>query len=416
MAILQAQVVFHDNAFKLLTIGLIGIVMSAEEFTLYKVLVGILTILPFVLLAPVAGWVSDRFRKSRVIQAVMMAQLAVTAIMIAGIQSRQIMVCVAAFGMLSALCALISPAKIGIIKEYVGEKKLGFYAGWVEMLTVMAILVGAYAGGTGFDWFVRRSGMDPWRGALEGAWALGALAVIACLMSFLLASSDRHEAEPFRKQLIFSHFSQIDSLWGNVPVRVCCLGISYFYAVGGVVFLVLVDVGLLLHPDGVGTAGATGYMMALMGAGIILGSFLAGLLSRSGVETGLIPWGAALMALSYGLLYALPVEAWIFYVVLFMGGMGGGLYVVPLNAWLQNMAEPSRRGGIFAGMNLVTNLFSIAALAFYFVLIRHFKLTPEDQFFVLMMVAIGVTVIAFRLLWPSVLRLGRRFSLIVHDQ
>ncbi len=408
MALIQAQVVFNDNAFKLITIGLIGIVMTTGESTFYKVMVAVLTILPFVLLAPLSGWISDRFPKFRVIQMVMLGQVLVTAIMLFGIHHREISFCIVAFAGLSALCAIISPAKIGIIKEYVGHDRLGFYAGFVEMLTVLAILGGAFLGGTCFDWFTRFFENEPWVGAFWCAVSFGVLSGSSFVSSLFLSRSESHVAPAFRWKLLVEHFGQIQELWNDLEVRICALGIAYFYAVGGVVFLVLVDVGLMLHPGGVGAAGATGVMMALMGTGIAAGSLTAGILSRKSIELGAIPLGAGIMALSYASLFFLPAEALLFYILLFLGGFGGGLYIVPLNARLQDIVPPARRGGIFAGMNLLTNLFAVAALLGYYLLIEHFKLTPSDQFFVLMMTGTGVAILAFRQLMADFFRLLAR--------
>src|SRR5271170_3465728 len=82
----QIQVLLNDNAAKLMLIAL-GISVASEIFPhnhhdadttakMIKTTLAAIIILPFILLAPTAGWVADRFSKRNVIVLTLWAQFA----------------------------------------------------------------------------------------------------------------------------------------------------------------------------------------------------------------------------------------------------------------------------------------------------------------------------------------------------
>jgi acyl-[acyl-carrier-protein]-phospholipid O-acyltransferase/long-chain-fatty-acid--[acyl-carrier-protein] ligase len=83
----------------------------------------------------------------------------------------------------------------------------------------------------------------------------------------------------------------------------------------------------------------TGLLVTALAVGIGIGSITAGWLSGDTVEIGLIPLGAALLgaaAILLGFAHSFAFSA----VWLAAAGFAGGLFIVPLNAFLQEHAEP----------------------------------------------------------------------------
>ncbi len=85
----QIQVLLNDNAAKLMLIAL-GAAVAPEFFPghpedaetrakLIKTILAAIIILPFVLFAPTAGWISDRFSKRNVIVSTLWAQFGIMA-------------------------------------------------------------------------------------------------------------------------------------------------------------------------------------------------------------------------------------------------------------------------------------------------------------------------------------------------
>jgi len=69
----------------------------------------------------------------------------------------------------------------------------------------------------------------------------------------------------------------------------------------------------------------------------------------------------------------------IFLGALFAMGVAGALFVVPLNAHLQEQVEPERRGRILSANNLFVNLFGIVAVLIQYVVSAEFGVTPRHQ-------------------------------------
>jgi hypothetical protein len=73
----QAQVAFNDNATKLILIGLVQWLLAAGQASRLISVISLLLIAPFVLFAPLTGWLADRYALRDVMSASLWLQLAV---------------------------------------------------------------------------------------------------------------------------------------------------------------------------------------------------------------------------------------------------------------------------------------------------------------------------------------------------
>jgi len=139
---------------------------------------GLMMALPMVLFAPLAGWVSDRFSKRDVMLAASIVQALVLAAICAAVTLKNMPLALCGFFALAMQSAFFSPAKIGINKELVGSKHLGFAAGIQQMTAMLAILAGQIFAGWLFDYRLTHHG-----GGVKIAWevALGPLLLLAAL-------------------------------------------------------------------------------------------------------------------------------------------------------------------------------------------------------------------------------------------
>lgn len=383
----QIQVLLNDNAAKLMLITL-GAVVAPELFPgnpsnaeasakLIKTVLAAIIILPFVLFSPTAGWISDRFSKRNVIVATLWAQFAIMGLIGAGLWGHYISVAIFGLFLLGVQCAIFSPAKQGIIKEIVTATKISSAIGIVEVTAIASMLVGGLAGGALYD-FCFSTLDNAWRAAEATMAVLTVLALLSLVAGYQIQPTPAHTRQPFRTGLLWEHFGQLRDVWCEQPIRLCVLGISYFYGLAGALYLTLFEVAHAMHPL-VGAASQTGIYAATLGVGIICGSFLVTRMTTHQVEIGLIPIGSfgliggTLMA---GLCYPKSV---LFLVALFGMGLAGALFVVPLNAHLQEQVEPGRRGRILSANNLFVNLFGIVAVLIQYVVSAEFGVDPRKQ-------------------------------------
>jgi acyl-[acyl-carrier-protein]-phospholipid O-acyltransferase/long-chain-fatty-acid--[acyl-carrier-protein] ligase len=109
-------------------------------------------------------------------------------------------------------------------------------------------------------------------------------------------------------------------------------------------------------------------LIALVGLGVGIGSWLAGYLSGKKLELGLVPIGAAFIALTAVVLAGVAHSTPAMVGCLIMIGAAAGLYIVPLYTLLQHRAPKESKGGLVATSNFLNVAGGlVAVIAFYVV-------------------------------------------------
>ncbi|HRQ88475.1 MAG TPA: hypothetical protein PLA50_06740, partial [Bacteroidia bacterium] len=123
--VVQAHNAFNDNFVKLALITLTVTVAAGTATAKYiENILAAMIPLPFILFAPLAGWLSDRFAKSRVIQISLVAKLLIFGLFLFALSIRSVPLALFADFLFLVQSTLFSPAKFGILKEIVGSKRL----------------------------------------------------------------------------------------------------------------------------------------------------------------------------------------------------------------------------------------------------------------------------------------------------
>jgi acyl-[acyl-carrier-protein]-phospholipid O-acyltransferase/long-chain-fatty-acid--[acyl-carrier-protein] ligase len=431
LIVVQVQVLLNDNAAKLMLMAL-GVAVAPELVTrslermsvnghslvsaqaagdpalqakLIKTVLAAVILLPFILFSPTAGWIADRFAKRDVIVLTLWAQFAIMSILLVALIGHSIPLAVFGLFLLGTQCAIFSPAKQGIIKEIVSPTKIGRAVGVVEVTAIASMLIGGLAGGALFD--ISRTWLDsPWHAAQVTMGVLTVLALVALIAGYQIQPTSAHTNQPFRVELFWEHFGQLRDVWREPPVRLCVLGISYFYGLAGALYLTLFEISASIHLGGTGTASQTGEYAATLGLGIIMGSVLVTRLTTHQVEIGLIPIGSCGLiggALLAG--YSDP-RGPLFLAALFGMGLAGAMFVVPLNAHLQEQVEPSRRGRILSANNLFVNLFGLLAVICQYIISAEFNVAPHHQLLLYALPTLAVTIFIIFLTPEGLLRLA----------
>lgn len=405
----QTQVAFNDNAAKLVLTGLGVLVLTRTNQTDAAAslpnVVAALLVLPFILFSPVAGWLADRFPKSRVLHGALALQVLVMAILLAACALGNLPLALVGFGLLCLQSTVFSPAKQGIVKELVGSPRLAAATGWLELWTILAILAGTFLGGQLFDRATDHfAGTtlpladQPWWGAVAALGVLGVLALGAWAVFLPVPRTAAASSQPFSASLFYSHATQVRFLWRQRPLRLAALGIAWFFTLGGALFLTLLQAAREAHGGETGTASTGGLLMLYLGLGIAGGSALAARLQRRRLDPGLIPWAAVALALAlFGLGLAGPLSAAGPY-LLVLTGAAAALFLVPAAAFFQDRAPDDARGRCLAAGNLLNNLGGLAAAGFQAWLGRHLGWSPSAQFLLFAVLSVGVAIYAFRLL------------------
>ena len=418
--VVQAHNVFNDKISQFMLIGLAGVlvakvkagnlVIEGWELTAvesYKHICTTLMSLPFVLFAPLAGWLSDRYSKRTVLFLCMIIQISVLAWIVVCLQANALWWATLGFFVLAIQSTLLSPAKMGIAKELVGSHRLAKAIGLMQMLVIVSIIIGTIVGGQAFDNLQADYAGDDsgeWKAARIIAWVLLIAAVAPFFVLMLVKKTPVQDKQPFRPAILLRHFTHLAELFRRREMRLAAFGVTFFWFAGGMVQLTLILAGLEIHPDAKGALSATTTMWGFVGVGIALGNLTVSLVSKDRIELGLVPLGA--LGMAFGLTVSGIATNGSFFGNggLFIMGVSSGMFLVPLNAYIQDLAESKMRGRIQSALNLLTAIAGIAAIGVQWVFEQQLGWGSATQFWVLAAMALGVAAYITQLLPRHFLR------------
>ncbi len=346
LLVAQFAVVFNGGAWKLLVallalraagVGTSGPEFEAKAQALTTLAFCVFT-LPFVLVSLPAGLLADRVGK----RTLLVALTAVEVVLLAAGTAALLVdsAGVAPFVVLALLGvqgALFSPAKYGILPELLPHERLSEGNGRLELGTFLGIIAGVGAGGLLLD----LTEPHVWLAGLP----LTFLAAAGLAAAWTIPSVPPARASGGLVETVAGAWSAVRA---DRVLRLSIIGSAFYWTVAS-----------LLGQDVLIYAKATLQLsdaravvpLAVFGLGVGLGSFLAGRMSASKVEYGLIPLGAAGLALFTLPLAALGPGAAATAALMVPLGVASGFLVVPLDALIQWRAPADRRGGVIALAN-----------------------------------------------------------------
>ncbi|MCB1207949.1 MAG: MFS transporter [Verrucomicrobiales bacterium] len=401
--LVQALNAFNDNFVKMLLVSLALTVAKGTQLgdNMMETLMLVFSI-PFIVLAPTAGWLSDRFSKRQVIVWMQLAQMGCFGLVGAAVLLRDphwsLWLGLVGFFFLAAQSTFFSPAKLGIIKEIVGTKRLGSVSGLLQMTMLSCVLAGIWAGGTCYQYLLEK-GHSPWASML---WPIGVISVVGLLqlaVSTFIIQTPAHPDITFRKEVAWQHLGQLKLLFAKRPIRLAGLGISFFWLVSNAVGMIVVTLAAEMDRG----PAEVSKLAALLGLGVIIGSLLAGVICRRRLELGLIPVAGFGMAAGLVAAGLVPLGGMQMYAALVGTGIAGGCFMVPLYAFVQDRSAPDERGRIMAAINLLDCVATIL-VGVIVVVLKKFGLSGGQQlmFFATAM-ALG-TLYTMRLLPQDLIR------------
>jgi LPLT family lysophospholipid transporter-like MFS transporter len=254
-----------------------------------------------------------------------------------------------AYAVIGLGAAAYSPAKYGILPELVEEQSLVKANGWIEGSTIVAILAGTLVGAALADYSV----------------PVALLGVIALYVgSALIALTIRHtQVVGVATSAALGNFiHQVRGLLATPRARFATLGVSLFWAAATVLRVLLVawaPAVLFLE-----TTTDIAQLTLFVALGIAVGAVLV---------PRLIPMAylrrARLAAYAMGfviILLATLDSVWTARAALLLAGVCGGLFVVPINAALQEIGHRTiGSGGAVAIQNFFENLAMLVASGIY---------------------------------------------------
>lgn len=309
-------------------------------------------VVAFILLAPFVGPFADSLPKGRVMMVANGLKFAGSAAMLAGLNP------LLAYNLVGIGAAAYSPAKYGILSELVATTELVKANSLMEGSTIVAILVGAVAGGMLADWSVT--------GALAAVSGCYLAAALANTLIPRLPAAHPSDRLAFTV-LIHDFWLALSTLFRHADARFSLIGTSIFWGTGSTLRFMLVawvPVALLITDTS-----TPANLSGVVAVGIAFGAAAAARWVTLETANRALPAGLmiGLLILAFAQLTSLTAS----YTLLVLIGACGGFYVVPLNALLQERGhETVGSGHAIAVQNFFENLTMLLMVGLYVLLSR----------------------------------------------
>ncbi|MCH9699077.1 MAG: lysophospholipid transporter LplT [Gammaproteobacteria bacterium] len=331
---------FGDNA---ILFAVVALVMQHSDLpSWYIPAIQSVFIFAYIALAPFAGPFADQHQKRYVL--LIGNVLKALGAMLILIKVEPLI----AFILVGAGAALYSPAKYGILPELVDEDELVKANSWVEGSTIVAILLGMVVGAKVADHSIPL--------ALQMTIVLFFLSAAATLMlpSVMHSGSIKPTAMDFIKDI---------KLFVAKPIaRFSLFSAALFWSAAAVLRVMLVAWGAIVL--GMTNASDVAQLTLFLAIGIIIGAALAPkfipMHHLRRVRFAGFALGFLILALGF-VTSLIPAQ-----ITLLVIGIAGGLYIVPINATLQEIGHQSiGSGSAVAILNFCNNTCMLISVGIY---------------------------------------------------
>ncbi|MBK1872561.1 MFS transporter [Marinobacter sp. 1-3A] len=391
---------FNDNLYKSALLLLIAYkttgLMGLSVNTVIN-LAAFLFILPFFLFSGIAGQMADSYEKAAIIRKVKLAEIAIMVLATLALWIGWYEGLLALLFLMGAQSTFFGPVKYAILPQVLGDDELVGGNGLVSMGTFVAILLGTIAAGLLMG--------------LEGAAKLTATSVLVMAVLGYIAARQVPDTgvvsngQAVRFRPVLETWNLMSVAAERKPVLWAILAISWFWFLGAAYLTQFPNFALsnLRGDETVVTL-----LLSMFIVGISIGSMMCERLTRHRITLAPVPWGAlGLTLLGIDLFFAVPASPepstwWTLMtdpayirVLLDLVGIGvcGGLFIVPLYAFIQHETPQNKRAQIIAALNVINALFMVAS-ALTGILVLGVLDVSIPGFFLLLSSANGLVLIA----------------------
>jgi LPLT family lysophospholipid transporter-like MFS transporter len=323
--------------------------ITGEAQSLANIYYTSLLFVPYVLFAPLAGYLNDRFSKNRWLLGGNCIKLAGAGLVSLGLVSGSIWQGIGYFTVGIGAC-VYSPAKYGILPEILPAERLVKANGLMELLTLIAILTGNIGGSAAF-------GLCPLR--LCYLMVIGVYG-LSLVLNLLMSRTPSYPEVRLRGS-VRQFFSNLAELFSQKRLARILVGTALFWICGAIL-------KMNFQPWGQQVLQLTTMLqISLLGlwlsVGVMIGSVLAGQIYAVGDLHATRRYGwllaagiAVLGSIGWLMGHGLPHPNILAPVVLILTGLIAGLFLIPLNAALQAESHKDKLGKTIATQNGFENL------------------------------------------------------------
>ena len=334
--IIMAAQFFSSLADNALLVSAIALLMQLDAPSWLTPYLKFFFVISYVILAPYVGAFADRLPKGHVMFLANLIKIAGCVLMLLGTDP------LISYALVGLGAAAYSPAKYGILTEYLPHRKLVVANGWIEGLTVASILLGTVLGGVlihmkvsgallQFDLPLIETPIDTPAEA-----AIGIIVVVYAIAAlFNLKVPDtgvplkKLPAHPLETLKDFGRC--VGHLWRDRLGQISLAVTTLFWGAGATLqFIVIEWARTALGFD----LSKAAILQGVTAIGIAIGAVLASLWVALDRSVRVIPLGIAMGLVVVAMIFV--KEVWIAIVLMVLIGGLAGFFVVPMNALLQH--------------------------------------------------------------------------------
>jgi len=353
--ITQAIGALNDNAFKMLAVI---VLVNQLNYDLSKTLslASALLVIPFLIFSNWAGALADRYSKRSIILVVKWVELALLILAIPAVISGLAWPILTILFLLASQSAFFGPVKRGIIPELVNAEDLSQANGSLTGATYLAIIAGLVLPSLA----ISLCGISPV--VVLGACTLLSLAGLAAAFRIPCTAPANRTANTSMR-FAGASLQTMRSLKDNVWLFRAICGLIAFSGLTA-----LFQQALILYGKDIIALSveSSAFLFLLVAVGIAVGGLFAGNLSRHKIEFGLIPIGVIILSLSIILLGFADSRSWMA-ALLITSGIGAGMCIVPLSAYIQKEAPAERLGELFGAEGFLSFAAMVVASLFFYI-------------------------------------------------
>lgn len=351
-------------------------------------------LVPFALAAPLAGSLGDRWPRDRIARWVRWLELPLVVLCALAFASDRPGLIFGALALMAVQSAFFAPAKLAIVPDLVDSKRVPRANGTLQAVTIVAILLG-----TGLA-----AVADPANTLIGSPFVqvLTAGLILAGIGAVIAFAYPRLTPAAPQAPIIWTDiFGPLRALRSAPRLIAPALALGGFWGLAQAAAIQVANIGVQIY--GLNQAGAAQLSLALA-LGIVAGAVAAPRLESRAFPAGLPLIGAFLaggtlaasatvIALA-GDLEGTSIKP--FMAVLFVAGLGAGLWEIPLMNLLLQRAPDEKRTQVMAGSGLIGTLAMLATLLVCMPMAGIFKLNAAT---ILAVIAWAAVVLALLVAW-----------------
>jgi len=337
-----------DNALLFTAIAIL-VSISAPEW--HTPLLQQFFVISYILLAPFVGPIADAFPKGSVMFFSNLVKVVGCGAMILGMPPLY------AYGIVGIGAAAYSPAKYGILTEFLPSEQLVAANGWMEGSTVAAIIFGAILGG-----ILAANNLS------LAMWIIGGLYLAAAIFNYYIPKLPiDHKLKKKTFFYILKDFLHaFIALWKDPLGQVSLAVTTLFWGAGATLRLVVLSWAAVVLNFSIEQATQ---LIAMVALGIALGSVIASRYISLQRSVRVLPAGIVMGILVVAMVF---ITHWVMAgILLFVIGVLSGFFVVPLNALLQHRGHHLIGAGhSIAVQNFNEHIGILVMLGFYLLMVK----------------------------------------------